>query len=270
MNAPHVPLRLDLSFELAGSPEQVWDAIATARGISSWFIATEMDERLGGAIRFLMGPGEETAGTITGWDPPHRFAIAEPDWASLSGHDGAAVTPLATEFLVEAQSGGTCVVRVVSSAFGTGADWEGEFFAEMERGWAPFFDNLRLYLAEFPGQYATTMRVMAPLPVKPPEAIAAVRRALGDADPGQPVEVHGLRGEVASVSDVAVVVRVTAPERGYFLFYGYDEPNGGSVVGLAGYLFSPGAAAYAERESAAWSEWLAALDVHDAASRTVV
>ena len=46
---------------------------------------------------------------------------------------GAPVTPLATEFLVEAQSGGTCVLRVVSSAFGTGADWEQEFFDEMER-----------------------------------------------------------------------------------------------------------------------------------------
>ena len=27
---PDVPLRLELSFELPGTPEQVWDAIATA------------------------------------------------------------------------------------------------------------------------------------------------------------------------------------------------------------------------------------------------
>ena len=72
-----------------------------------------------------------------------------------SGHAGADVTPLATEFLVEARSGGTCVVRVVSSAYGTGADWENEFWGEMDTGWAPMLDNLRIYLTHFAGQRAT-------------------------------------------------------------------------------------------------------------------
>ena len=48
------------------------------------------------------------------------------------GHEGA-VTPMVTEFLVEATSGGTCIVHVVSSAFGTGADWEQEFFDDMAK-----------------------------------------------------------------------------------------------------------------------------------------
>jgi len=39
---------------------------------------------------------------------------------------------------------------VVTSAFGTGADWENEFWEEMANGWAPVLDNLRLYLTHFP------------------------------------------------------------------------------------------------------------------------
>ena len=34
MTTPDVPLRMELTFELPGTPEQVWDAIATANGIS--------------------------------------------------------------------------------------------------------------------------------------------------------------------------------------------------------------------------------------------
>jgi hypothetical protein len=34
------------------------------------------------------------------------------------------------------------VIRVVTSAYGSGADWENEFFAEMVAGWAAMLDNL--------------------------------------------------------------------------------------------------------------------------------
>ena len=44
-----------------------------------------------------------------GGNRPAASPYEEPDWAALAGHEGAPVTPLVTEFLVEAQSGGTCV-----------------------------------------------------------------------------------------------------------------------------------------------------------------
>ena len=134
MTTPDVPLRMEMTFELPGTPEQVWDAIATGEGISSWFLRTDLDGREGGAVVTHMGEGASSPGEVTGWDPPRRLEYVEPDWAGLSGHDGADVTPLVSEFLVEARSGGTCVVRVVSSAFGTGADWEQEFFDGMREG----------------------------------------------------------------------------------------------------------------------------------------
>ncbi|MGH8827585.1 MAG: hypothetical protein ACRDVZ_08320 [Jiangellaceae bacterium] len=55
MITPDVPLRMEFSVELPGSPEQVWNAIATADGISSWFLPTDLESRLGGAIVTHMG-----------------------------------------------------------------------------------------------------------------------------------------------------------------------------------------------------------------------
>ncbi|MGH8931625.1 MAG: SRPBCC family protein [Egibacteraceae bacterium] len=138
----------------------MWAAIATANGISAWFLPTDVEERESGAIVTHMGE-IDSPGTITGWDPPRRLEYAEPEWAALTGHDVDSVIPLVSEFLVEAKSGGTCVVRVVTSAFGTGADWEREFMTDLEKNWLPFFDNLRLYLTHFPGQRATSLEVTA-------------------------------------------------------------------------------------------------------------
>ncbi|MGH3812579.1 MAG: SRPBCC domain-containing protein, partial [Pseudonocardiaceae bacterium] len=113
MTMPNVPLRMEFSVEVPGTPEQVWDAIATTNGISSWFLPTDVEEHEGGAIVLHMGD-TDSPGTITGWDPPRRLEYSEPEWAALTGHDVDSVTPMVTEFLVEAQSGGTCVVHVVS------------------------------------------------------------------------------------------------------------------------------------------------------------
>ena len=63
-------------------------------------------------------------------------------------HDVSSLTPIATEFLVEAASGGSCVIRVVTSAYGSGADWENEFFAEMIEGVIALLDNLATHLNE--------------------------------------------------------------------------------------------------------------------------
>jgi hypothetical protein len=40
------------------------------------------------------------------------------------------------------------LIRVVSSAYGSGADWENEFFAEMAAGWEAILDNLAKHFNE--------------------------------------------------------------------------------------------------------------------------
>ena len=60
-----VPHRMELTFVLPGTAEQVWDAIATANGISSWMLPTDVEEREGGAICYHMGPDMSSEGTVT-------------------------------------------------------------------------------------------------------------------------------------------------------------------------------------------------------------
>jgi uncharacterized protein YndB with AHSA1/START domain len=259
MTTPDVPHRMELVYEVPGTPEQVWQALATANGITAWFIPTDMEERDGGAVTFHMGETSAT-GSITGWEPSSRLVYSEPDWAALAGHEGEAVSPLATEFLIEAQSGGTCVVRVVSSAFGTGADWEQEFFDEMEKGWIPFFDHLRLYLTHFPGQTVTPLALEARVPGTAAAVQVAMRQSLG-IEPGKPFAVRSLSGHVLHGTDERMLVQLDDPLPGYIAFRSYDVGDDVALAQISGYLFSPDAAAYVERESAGWREWLQSLAV---------
>ena len=218
----------------------------------------ELDARVGGAFVFHMGPDDKSEGRITAFDAPHRIAYEE-DWATLVGQTGADVTPLVTEFLVEAQSGGTCVVRVVTSAFGTGADWENEFWGEMLVGWGPMLDNLRLYLTHFPGQRAMPMWAAATFAATTPDAaIGALRDALGVHDVGSRLDARGVAGLVERVIPRHFLLRLEHPVPGFLSFSSFETEDA-SVVHLYGYLFSPEASAYIDREHAAWQEWMDAV-----------
>jgi uncharacterized protein YndB with AHSA1/START domain len=257
MTNPDVPLRIEFTFELPGTPEQVWEAIATANGISSWFMPTDMDERVGGAVEFHMGE-DSSKGIVTRYDAPHRLVFEEPDWAALTGHEDVVVGPLVSEFLVEARSGGTCVLRVVSSAFGTGAEWEKEFFDEMEKGWKPFFENLRLYLLNFPGQKVTSLSVDTQLTDGADEVWSSLRKRLGAHDVGQPVDARGLSAQVERIGSDPneMLLRLDDPIPGYLGLAVMDMGDGKTLARVEGYLFSEEAPAYVDRERSAWKSWL--------------
>ncbi|MEZ0448886.1 SRPBCC family protein [Cellulomonas sp. ICMP 17802] len=257
---PTVPYRLEFSVEVPGTPEQVWQAIATARGMSAWFTPTEMEEREGGAVHFTMGPEMGSDGRVTGWDPPRRL-VYEEDWAALMGRDPDTLSPLTSEFLVEARSGGTCVVHVTSSGFGIGAAWESEWWDTLGPGWMPFFDNLRLYLASFPGQEATQLEVSASHPGDAPTLWATLHDALGLGDEGATVDVRGATGTVERVGDHQTLVRLTAPVPGMLNVYAWGTGDGNATAGVRAYLFSPDAADYVRREEPAWRAWLEGLPV---------
>ena len=252
---PTVPYRLEFSVEVPGTPEQVWQAIATAKGISAWFLPTEMEEREGGSLHFTMGPEMGSDGHVTGWDPPRRI-VYEEDWAALMGKDPDALSPMTSEFLVEAQSGGTCVVRVTSSGFGTGAAWESEWWDDMGINWMPYFDNLRLYLSHFPGQEATQLEVTATHPGDAESVWSTLHDALGLGDEGATVELRGATGTLERVGERQALVRLTAPAPGMLNVYVYGWGDGKATAGVRAYLFSPDAPDYVRREEPAWKAWL--------------
>ena len=68
---------IDLSVTVSGTPEQVWEAIATGPGISSWYVPTQVTPEVGGEMVQVFGPGPEMTvpGTVTAWEPPSRVCF---------------------------------------------------------------------------------------------------------------------------------------------------------------------------------------------------
>lgn len=255
MSTPSVPHRFEYELVVHGTADQVWEAIATAAGISSWMLPTELDPRVGGAVVFLMAPGEDSRGVVTGYEPNRRIAYEE-DWATLAGHPGADVTPLTTEFLIEAQSGGTCVVRVVSSAFGTGADWEHEFGRGMDEGWAPMLRRLPVYVAHFAGEHTTPSTAHLELHAKPDEVVAQIAASLGSpANVGASVDGAGIRGVLEQRTDRELTVVVESPFRGMLAIgtFAPDPQSATTYAMLFAYTFGDGGG-----EQLDWAAWLEA------------
>src|SRR6266851_1617145 len=141
---------VQIEVEVPGTPEEVWQAIATGPGVSSWFVPTDIEGREGGAVTAHFGPGMDSSAAIHSWEPPHRF--------TAESNMGPNAPPLATEWIVEARAGGTCVVRVVHSLFADSDDWDNQL-ESTESGWPAFFRILRLYLTHFRGQPCSTFQV---------------------------------------------------------------------------------------------------------------
>ena len=91
---------VQVEVEVPGTPEEVWQAIATGPGISSWFVPAEFEERDGKpvAVKLNFGPGMESRSVVTAWDPPRKFAAEADGWVPGS-------PPIADEWSVEARGG---------------------------------------------------------------------------------------------------------------------------------------------------------------------
>lgn len=148
---------IDLSVEVAGTPEEVWAAIATGDGVTAWLQPTGIEERPGGAYSFdlRLGAGPNDTGHVSAYEPPARFATDGVRWAP---ENGAPPAVLATEWTVEARAGGTCMVRMVMSGFGPGAAWDEEIEG-MTGGMGAALESLRRHLAPGPTKVLATVAV---------------------------------------------------------------------------------------------------------------
>jgi uncharacterized protein YndB with AHSA1/START domain len=247
-----------VSVELPGTPEQVWQAIATGPGFTAWFVPTEVEEREGGAVVFHLGPDMDSHGRVTVWEPPHRITYEEAGW------NGDA-PPLATEVTVETRGGGTCTVRMVHSLFTESDAWDRELEG-MQSGWPPFFAVLRLYLAHWPGRHAASIRPTGGFAGTEAEAWEAVTAALGltGAKPGErrraPDGAPALAGAVENVTGDPrhheVMLRLAAPAPGAGLIGSYEY--GGKVrIAISLYIYGDDADAVVAREQPRWDAWLA-------------
>jgi uncharacterized protein YndB with AHSA1/START domain len=265
MTAPHddPSYSFDLEIDVPGTPEQVWEAIATGPGITAWFVPAEVTPGAGGRIAMNMDAGVAT-GVITGWEPPRRL-VYEEVWEP---EDARSASKLATEFLVEARGGDSCVVRLVTNVFGSTADW-GDELASMREGWTLFLRNLARYLEQFPGRPCGTAMATGKVDGSLHDAWATSAAALGiDAhpEPGAAVVVAAdgltpVRGTARSFFDgehhQGVVIDVESPAQGTLHLFDYAW-RGDVFLNAHAYLYGDGAAEAAGRLQAEWSTWMPA------------
>ena len=248
---------VQLEMEVPGTPEQVWQAIASGPGITAWFTPADVEPRLGGAVTFHWGEGMDSSATITAWEPPHRLVCED----RMFGNDGP---PLATEYRVEARSGGTCVVRLVTSLFTDRDDWDDQLKG-MEKGWASFLHIMKVYLGHYAGQACTNVRPLATLSGTEDTAWSAFIRALGLAGAAvgerraaAGANVPALAGTVERIGAHDLLLHIDQPARGCALLGAY--PCGGPVqVSVNLFLYGPGGAEAAAKEVPAWQAWLDAF-----------
>ncbi len=247
---------VQVEVEVPGTPEEVWEAIATGPGVSSWFVPTE--KREDGTVVSHFGPGMDAVATETAWEPPHRFAA--------EGEMGPGGPKMATEWIVEARAGGTCVVRVVHSLFASTDDWDDQL-ESIEAGWPDYFRILRLYLMHFRGWTCAPFQLMG----MAAEPAAGVWEALTGS--------LGLAGAVAGERRTTpegaprlsgMVERVGSAGHPHQLLLRLDEPAPGIVhvfaMAMGGhvfvifrfYLYGERAADAAASEEPAWQQWMKA------------
>lgn len=248
---------VQVEIEVPGTPEEVWQAIATGPGLSAWFVPAEMEERDGKptAVTLNFGPGMESRSVVTAWQPPLKWSTQSDGWVPGS-------PPIANEWSVEARAGGTCIVRIVQSLFASTDDWDNQLEGA-EYGWPGFLRALRLYLTHFRGQRSTAMKFMAPVAGTEAQAWEALTSALGlnGAKVGQrwtaPAGVPAISGvvEYYTESPYDALLRLDQPGPAIAAL-GAFNCGGPSMAALGFYLYGDQAGQTAARETPRWEAWI--------------
>jgi uncharacterized protein YndB with AHSA1/START domain len=246
---------VQVEVEVPGTPEEVWQAIATGPGISSWFVPTRMEERQGGEIVSNFGPGMDCPATITAWEAPRRFAAE-----ATMGPPGSPT--VATEWIIEARAGGKCLVRVVHSLFASTDDWDNQLDG-LEKGWPPIFRILRRNLESFKGMACSAMQIISFYSDSTSNAWEKLGGDLGllkvaegqkwSAPDGFPRMTGVSLGQGMNSSTVLLRIDTPVPGTAYIGIF----PCGGMVqVYLAIYLYGAEAKAAVERDEPTWQKWM--------------
>jgi hypothetical protein len=197
-------------------------------------------------------------GRVAAWEPPHRVVF----------DDGEGAGGLAFEWLVEARDGGSCVVRLVTTGFGDGGEWDDQYDA-LQEGWKLFLLNLRLHLEHFRGREAAPAMPMGMWPVDPQTAWDTLTSALSVPSTlavGDRLDLDGgdgarLAGTVVDVAErrLALLLDEPAPGTGFVVAEGHGP---GCALSVWAYLYSDDrdtlAADVAADVAAAWQRWLSA------------
>ena len=242
---------------IPGTPEQVWQAMCTGPGMSTWFTPATVEERVGGALSFDMG--ESTSkGIVTAWEPPRLFGYVEQDWMP-----GA--PPVATELTIAARADGKCVVRMVHSLFASTDEWDDQL-ESFESGWAGFFEVLKLYLKHFAGRKAVPFNAMK---AAQGDTLAVWKRLIATAgiagvDVGErrktsalPEPLDGIVEQVRQDDRFRyVILRISAPFDGIAIFGTYVNADDSTTSGAWTWVYGDDAAAVVAAHGPKWRQFV--------------
>lgn len=247
---------VQIEVEVPGTPEEVWQAIATGPGISSWFMPVEFEEREGKpvAMKITVAPGMEPRSEVTAWDPPRKWVAQSNGW--MPG-----MPPMANEWSVEAKAGGVCIVRIVQSLFASTDDWDNQL-ESAKHGMPGFLRALRLYLTHFRGLRSVTKQWRAPAAGTEAQAWDTLISAVGlkGVSVGQrwtsPAGTPALSGVVEYFTEnpYDALLRLDQPGLGIAALGTYDM-GGQSMVAMGLYLYGDQATGTAARETPMWDAW---------------
>jgi uncharacterized protein YndB with AHSA1/START domain len=248
---------VQVEVEVPGTTEEVWQAIATGPGITSWFVPTRSEERHGGQVVSNFGPGMDCPATITAWEAPKRFVAEGP-------MGGPGSPTVATEWIVEARAGGKCLVRVVHSLFASTDDWDNQLDG-LEQGWPTYFRILRMYLESFKGMACAPMHFVgfstdseANAWEKAGGELGLLKVAQGQkwsAPDGFPRMAGAVNSLGQGMHSNTLLLRLDTPAPGA-AYVGAFSCGGMVMVCLSVYLYGDKAKAAVERDQPTWQKWI--------------
>jgi hypothetical protein len=221
---------------LPASPEQVWEAVATAAGNAAWLFPNEIE------------PG---GSGVTAWDPPRHFAVRtqQGDWFN------------ALEYVIEGREGGTSVLRYVHSGIFV-EDWDTQYDA-VQQHTDFYLHTLSEYLEHFNGRTATYVGevpggIQGPPASATPDGFRRLQQALGlDAQVGEgdsvrltPQGLEPVEGVVDYLQPNFMGVRTTDA---LYRFFGRNAF--GAPVGMSIHMFVDGGVELEEIKQN-WQHWL--------------
>ncbi|MFE5587062.1 SRPBCC domain-containing protein [Kitasatospora sp. NPDC056531] len=233
--------------DLPATPQQVWDAVATAAGNLGWLYTMEIEPHVG---------GKATRGdaTVVTWEPPHHFAVR-------ATQDGGFSNTLS--YHIEPVDGRTSHLKMGIHWVHTGVvddTWRWDAKSDAAEKHVDFYQHgLAEYLRHFAGRPAVYVKAQRPGPTADPADFAALRRRLGlaeDAAVGDRLPIH-VPGPDGGPEEVVVdwlnadFVGLRGPDALYRFFNGstWNVP-----IWLGHHLFAEDADEQAAVK--AWEAWL--------------
>jgi uncharacterized protein YndB with AHSA1/START domain len=228
--------------ELPATPEEVWEAVATAAGNEAWLFPNEMPDP--------DGTTNASGTAVTAWEPPQHFAVRteQGDWFN------------ALEYVIEGRAGGTTLLRYVHSGVFVD-DWDSQYDA-VNQHTDFYLHTLAQYLQHFAGRTATYVGdvpggIQGPPASAQPGAFERLTRALGVPEgsrEGDSVRVAAdgmepLDGAIDYLRPNFMGIRTAD---GLYRFFGRNAFGG--PVGVSLHLFRDGVDA--DETKRAWQGWL--------------